>query len=315
MSEETPKEQALINFNLNGLAKPAQMLVDKFFCTVEGAFPSLIAKRAKAISDAKMLDARTEGDVAIIHALNKARLSEVEQRGILSLTHEAGVKQDNFEKIIKKTIPLLNGNAKPENINDDWLTLLKSKCGIVSDSEMQTIWARILAGEANVNKSFSRYTINLVSTLEKEDAHLFTSLCCFNWRVNNVITPLVFDFRDGIYMSHGLNFDTLTHLATLGLIVFKHAPDLVEDDLPENCIVSYGQKSYRIKFLDKWKLRGLHTGHVILTKSGKELSLIAGAQEVENINTSVLSHWQTQGSVLADYGNVEISPLIVESKS
>ena len=59
---------------------------------------------------------------------------------------------------------------------------------------MQSLWARLLAGEANQPGTFSKRTVELVASLDKSDAQLFTGLCRFAWFVGEDC-PLVFKDR------------------------------------------------------------------------------------------------------------------------
>ena len=120
-----------------------------------------------------------------------------------------------------KAIPRVDENAAPENMDNDWITNLFEKCRIVSDAEMQSLWARVLATEANTPGTLSKRTVNLLSDFDKSDAELFTTFCGFCWEIENItLSSLVFDFEAEIYNKHGINFDTLKHLDTIGLIRF-----------------------------------------------------------------------------------------------
>ncbi len=50
---------------------------------------------------------------------------------------------------------------------------------MISDEQMQALWAKILAGEANGPGRFSKKTVNIVASLDKSDAEAFTTLCGF----------------------------------------------------------------------------------------------------------------------------------------
>jgi predicted DNA binding CopG/RHH family protein len=49
----------------------------------------------------------------------------------------------------------------------------------VSDEDMQSVWAKILAEEAKKPGSFSKRTVAFVETLDKDEANLFNELCRF----------------------------------------------------------------------------------------------------------------------------------------
>jgi hypothetical protein len=46
-------------------------------------------------------------------------------------------------------LPELTEAATPEKLEDDWITNFFDKCRLISDEEMQTLWSKVLAGEAN----------------------------------------------------------------------------------------------------------------------------------------------------------------------
>jgi Protein of unknown function (DUF2806) len=50
-------------------------------------------------------------------------------------------------------------------VNDDWITNFFDKCRIVSDEEMQQIWAKVLAVEANKPGTYSKRTVNFLSSV------------------------------------------------------------------------------------------------------------------------------------------------------
>ena len=102
---------------------------------------------------------------------------------------------------------------------DDWITNFFDKSRIVSDGDMQQLWARILAGEANAPGAFAKRTINLVADLDKSDAELFMCLCGFCWMIGDLV-PLAFDVNDEVYRRNSISFNALTHLESLGLVRF-----------------------------------------------------------------------------------------------
>ena len=103
-----------------------------------------------------------------------------------------------MEDIIAQAVPDVNEEAKPDAMENDWIANFFDKCRLVSDSEMQSLWARVLAGEANAPSTYSKRTVNLLSDFDKSDAELFTKLCGFGWMIRNVV-PLVFDEDAEIY--------------------------------------------------------------------------------------------------------------------
>src|SRR5690349_16709473 len=105
-----PEGGPLINFG--DLGKPATTLIEKVSDAVGGiAKPWQIRRTAQA-----------EADAEIIRAEARIQISEIERRAIVRMVREEGHKQENIESITGKAIPDLNPDAKPENIEKDWLT-------------------------------------------------------------------------------------------------------------------------------------------------------------------------------------------------
>lgn len=208
---------------------------------------------------------------------------------------EEAKKQGNMESITERALPLLGEQSSPQNVDDDWITNFFDRCRIVSDEDMQRLWSRVLAGEANVPGSFSRRTVNLLGDLDKRDAESFTSLCGFGWMIGS-ICPLVFDVQGKFYNSHGIDFVALSNLETLGLIQFNNISGFVQQGLPKRFKVFYYGKSVELT-LPKDTNNDLMLGKVLLTRAGQELALICGSRPVEGFFDFVYDHWAVDSLV------------------
>ena len=137
---------------------------------------------------------------------------------------------------------------------------------------MQLLWANILSGEANKPRTFSKRTVNLMSSLDKNDAMLFKNLCSFAWNLG----PFIFESDTEIYDKNSINFSSLEHLDSIGLIKFKHMSVYLKTPLPEKIIIRYYGKPLFIKF-NKAENNDLRIGRVMFTQIGKELCNIVNA--------------------------------------
>lgn len=248
------------------LAEPAKVLIEKVSDAIGGVFkPYQIKRIAKAEVQAEII--RAEGQVVI---------SEIQQRGLERLIYQEGKKQKNIEEITAKALPLLEDKGNPADMSEDWISNFFEKCGLVSDEEMQTLWGKVLAGEANRAGTFNKRTVNTIANLEKEDAHLFTSLCQFGVSFGE-LTPLIFDTKSEIYIKNHINFSTLTHLESIGLISFNHMSGYRRQSLPNKFVISYFNQNLLVQLKDKES--ELKIGKVIFTDIGKQLSGICGAEK------------------------------------
>ena len=266
--------------DLGGLAKPIDTLVVKISNAIGTVYePRRIKKVAKAEAEAAKIKAESEIELAGLH-----------HRAELRRREENAKQQKNIEDIIADAEPNLNENANPDNMDDDWIANFFDKCRIVSDGEMQSLWDRVLAGEANTPGTYSKRTVNLLSDFDKSDADLFTRLCGFGWVIRNVV-PLVFDTQADIYERHRINFDTLNHLETTGLIQFEALSGFKLIGLPERFAVSYYGKLLYLEMSQNAN-NELKTGKVLLTKIGQELAPICGSKPVEGFYEYVKEQWK-----------------------
>jgi hypothetical protein len=165
--------------NLSDLTKPASVLIEKISDAVGGVFkPYQIVRVAKAEAEAERIQA--EGRIQV---------TDLQRRAMHRFLEEEAKKQSNIEAVIQKALPLLEENSCPQNVEDDWITTFFDKSRIISDEDMQRLWSKLLAGEANRPGTISKRTVNLLADLDKRDAELFTSLCDFAWVIENNIVP------------------------------------------------------------------------------------------------------------------------------
>lgn len=264
--------------NLGDLTKPATVLIEKIADATGVLYePRRIRKRAKAEAEAEIIKAETQIEITAL-----------QRRALTRFVQEEGKKQENIEDITEGAIPLLNENSNPENVEDDWIANFFDKCRIVSDKEMQTLWSKILAGEANQPNSFSKRTVNLLASLDKSDAELFTSLCGFAFFLSEII-PIVYDEESSFYNTLGINFSSLSHLDNIGLIDFNKLGFLRKGTFKALQIFYYGELLI-IEF-KKDKINELKVGNVCLTQTGQQLARICHCKPIDGFIDYVIENW------------------------
>ena len=269
-----------------GLGKPATVLIKKVSDAVGGiARPSQIRRVASAEADAKVILA--EADI---------KITELQQRAARRFIVEETKNQTNIESITHQAIPHLNEDSEPDKIEDDFLRNFFDKCRIVSDEQMQDIWARILAGEANVPGTFSRKTVNILADMDKSDAELFTTLCSFVWKFPGGTAPLVFA-RDKFFNQQGMFLSSLADIESLGLILtgsVGFALNVGSDTI---------QASYFRKGLELTLARGangqLQTGDALLTAAGRQIGSICELSPIEGFFEFMREKWEQDPRVEA----------------
>jgi Protein of unknown function (DUF2806) len=265
--------------NLGDLTKPATVLIEKISDALGGVFkPRQIVRVAKA-------DAAAD----VIRAEAQIQITDLQRRATYRWFEEEGKRQANIEEITKKALPLLEEKSSPQNVESDWITNFFDKCRIISDEDMQQLWSRILAGEANQPGTFSKRTVNVLGDLDKADAELFTRLCGFCWVVGNLV-PLVFDVQQDIYNRNGVNFGALSHLESLGLVQFNMLSGFRRLKLPKKVVIAYYGRTLELT-LPKDAENELVLGTVLLTQAGHQLAPICGSSPVEGFFDFVYDRW------------------------
>lgn len=283
--------------NLGDLSKPATVLIQKISDAIGAVFEPHQIKRI----------ARAEAEAEKIRAVAQIEISDLQQRALVRMIQEEGKKQENIENISAKAIGGLKSDAKPENIEKDWLAHFFEKAKLISDSEMQSLWSSLLAGEANHPGTFSKRTVELIATLDKSDAHLFTKLCGFGWMIGNVV-PLIFETKDSIYAEYELTFNSLTHLDSLGLIRFESLSGFVRQKFPRKAMLLYYGTPFVVEFA-KESENDLPTGKVMLTQAGQELAPICGAKRIDTFPEYVIGKWAESGiTVYSEWPNKRFQP-------
>jgi len=276
MSED--KSTSLVN--LGELSKPANTLIKKVSSAVGGIFESWQIKRV----------AKAEAEANLIKAENEIEITDLHRRAMHRFVEEEANRQENMEEITKKSLPHLSDDSNPNKMEDDWVTNFFDKSRIVSNEDMQNIWSQVLAGEANSPGSFSKRTVNLLSDLDKKDAELFQTLCRFGWFVGE-FCPLVFELKDDIYNNLGINFGSLSHLDSLGLIQFNGFSGFNRQGVPKNFAATYCGQLLPLA-MPKDTDNVLDAGKVLLSQAGRELANIVHAPKVDGFYEYVKEKWR-----------------------
>lgn len=267
-------KQSAVSVDLD-LTKPVTVLIEKIAGAAGVIYePVRIKQKAKAQATAE-----------ITLAVARAEATAIEQRAIHRLMHEESRKQINIETIVEKAIPRVGMKSDPSNMDDGWVANFFEHSKIISDHEMQDVWARLLASEANSPGTYSKRTVNLLAELDKSDAELFTRLAGFAFMLlpDGQAYPFVDDTKNLMYKANGIDFAGLQHLETLGLIKFNSLAGFRTyrpDTKGGRYILRYHEDVVIAEIPDD-KSSELNTGRVLFTRQGSELFTICSPAPVE----------------------------------
>ena len=267
--------------NIGELSRPATVLVEKISDAVGGIFkPYQLVRVAKAEAQADRV--RAEGQIEI---------SDLHRRAFHRFLNEEALKQRNIEDITRKALPLLNPDSEPNEIENDWIVNFFDRCRLISDNDMQKLWSRVLAGEANSPGRYSKRTLSFLTALDKREADMFTRLCGFVWIIGPPV-PLVLTRYDSgqreIYEKQGISERLLKDLETIGLIQLTDGEFTTV--FPKEPVSYYGKE---LLLKCESSIIVLPIGRVQLTKVGEELAPICSAEPVSGFFEVIRDHWQS----------------------
>ncbi|SFE90776.1 Protein of unknown function [Dyella marensis] len=247
--------------------------------------------------------ARAEAETALIAAQAQIEINDLQRRAALRWVAEETRKQVNIEAITEKAIEQLDDGADPSNIEDDWIANFFEKSKIVSDEEMQKIWAQVLAQEANHPGKFSKRAVNIIAELSKRDAEAFTSLCRFI--LPQLGEALIFNENDHIYNNNGVSFGTITELESIGLVNYAGLGSFSRNAITRKILATYFNSPIIFELDDG--VTSMPIGKVIFTTAGRELSHIIKTNPVPEFLNYVLNYYQQQAGISAKPPKVQIT--------
>jgi hypothetical protein len=257
------------------LGPAASKLVEKVSKAI-GTPATALMKIPNAMIDSAVREINAKADV---NAEFAAKLERIKQFSAL----EQFANVERIKQILGKTALMLEDQSDPDRVDDDWIVYYLDKARLVSDEEMQNLWAKILAGESNSPGSYSKRTLDFLSTLEKREAHDFTtlgSLVVYHTDSPTYPLPLIFTQDLAYPTTKGLSYLNLDNLEAIGLIKSVFPSWSIKSFRPV-FELSYFKETRQFQSKDTVEtnpsLFRLKCGQYKLTQTGDQLLKIAGS--------------------------------------
>lgn len=199
-----------------------------------------------------------------------------------------------METILSKALPEITEEAQPDEIETDWLVHFFDKCRLISDDDMQALWAQVLAGQANSPGTYSKRTVDILAALEKSDAVMFSRLGCFCIITPTLIVVLViYEPTHQIYTQQGIHFESLANFESLGLLQFSGTGGYELDKTPQ--MVSYIYLDVKLELEFPMSINKFDVGKVMLTRADQELIRLSEAGPVIGFTDYLAQQWRKSG--------------------
>ena len=270
--------------------------------------PVHIRRRGRANADVAVAEAEAKADIAAARVKNKLALRTIDDRSEERVLRREVKRQEHLESIVGHAAQSLtddvaqgtNESVSDQPVDEDWVAEFFNLCQDIGDEQMQSLWARLLAGEVTKPGSFSLRTLALVRTMGKRDAELFTRFCSMLWMSGSSLTPITL-FQEKATEIHGSNisFAEFIHLDSLGLIRFDSIAGFnLQFPAGMSLALHYFGKPHLVSKASPTRQEentNFPTGKSLLTDVGQELAPIARPAANELYRQFVVSELRQGG--------------------
>lgn len=235
--------------------------VVKNFCNVIG----------KIIEPHGLDKAILNGNESIIEEISKnSQLDPLYRAAIINNYKQIIREYKNCEEVIDKAKSFLSLEAEPEKVDDDWFTFFFDKVKLISNENVQEMWAKILAGEVNQPGKFSKSLIHSLSVIDNSQAKVFCNISryCMHEKNSENIHPIIFIASNvDTYKALGIDFESLVELENLGLLQCNFEKEFI---FTGRKYLVYGNRVIEIYGTQKSKKK-IKVGNVLFTRNGLAL--------------------------------------------
>lgn len=315
------------------------------------AGPMLASWKARREANARRISAHAEAEALGIladaqsTALRVSATAQADARAILASPHatvageldiahtvsqriqfQEEKRQANIEAVVGRAAVEIGERDAPDSEPDhDWTARFFNEAQDVSSEEMQTLWAKVLAGQVERPGSTSIRTLGVLRDLDRSAAVTFRKLCSASVSLkpdgehflDARVPSLGGRPGDNALKDYGLSFDSLNVLNEHGLIIsdydswfdYRMCIGIVETPEPPQILRIPFCFENRFWILEPIRERRgdqeFRLSGVALTRSGRELSRVVGLEPVPKYRQAVIDFFQKQKLRMIEVGSFQ----------
>lgn len=263
---------------IKALVSPANKLIDSVTAAIGKAYqPRHVRKMAEAKAHEIELVSkamRENADVPIVYAKGEISVSttdfdEFVKRAQNRLAFQELQKQQNIESVADKAYEILTevSECSSEPVSQDWITRFFNSVEDISNEFMQSIWAKILAGEVIRPKTYSLRTLEILKNISQDEAELFERVAPLACTLHG---DVFFTSNMEILNKFGVYYDDILILDECGLINSDGMISLNPEISSTDSIIIHNN-TYLLKVRGAKEKIKISFGVFAFTKVGKEL--------------------------------------------
>lgn len=212
------------------------------------------------------------------------------------------LSRENYNKsnILEKAIAHLESEAKPEEVEKDWLSFFFDKARLITDEHVQEHWGRLLAEEVNSPNSISRSLLHSLSIMSNRDIQNFHNLTRFALidfdNKTQVHLGIFITKNQKAYKDSNITPEIIMELSRLGLVAYNWEDEYIFCEAKKS--FQYGNKFVEVINRNKENEIGekvISIGNVIFTEDGKSLYRIAEKLHNNDILDYIARKWIVRG--------------------
>ncbi len=185
------------------------------------------AYKTKVLADAKAYEINTLGEAIRNNKDLPIKLNNIDntlsvditntdqliQRSNLRLQYQQAKKEHNIESVIGKTILELGDKTvdTTEEIDEDWFTRFFKTVEDISDEQVQTLWARILAGEVLKPRTYTYRFLTVLKNISKNELDIVLRFAPF------VIGGIALN-EQSLLIKYNIDYQSISLLEDMGLL-------------------------------------------------------------------------------------------------
>lgn len=228
------QREIVVDINLNSKAVEKLIEVVGKGCGILYE-PTRIKRKAKAEVDADLIRVNSEIRLDELRLAARSIAERREMRRLENISSIIGASQEHLSELVSDT-----------PVDPDWAANFFNNCQDISDEQMQSVWAKILANEIAQPGSYSLRTLETLKLIRKSDAELFTKICSFSIEIDNNLfaIPSVHNLLL-FYIKMGYTMPDFLNLESLGILHMSKLAFFFENE-KTNCTLSYNGKKFRL---------------------------------------------------------------------
>ena len=222
-------------------------------------------------------------------------------------------------------VALANADVSDHEPDHDWAARFFNEAQDVSSEEMQTLWAKVLAGQVERPGSTSIRTLGVLRDLDRSAAVTFRKLCSASVSLKSDGEHFL-DARvpslggrpgDNALEDYGLSFDSLNVLNEHGLIIsdydswfdYRICIGIVETPEPPQILripFCFENRFWIFEPIrERRRDQEFRLSGVALTRSGRELSRVVELEPVPKYRQAVIDFFQKQELRMIEVGSFQ----------